>query len=194
LDSHGEQVPAGRYSAEVLLLDAAANATIRQVDVVVRPERVQRVTWRHAIAADSLVTRSFHRCGWLESPARPDWPGSLGYYTGNCDESISQTIHQVTAPVSVTGRYGKSRVSVFGGKAPGTGRARLHIMYALNGDFWHSPGSTLGGHLGIHHAAWDYVLTSDGDHHTLTWRTQAREGDRYDVEKFIVQVRYDVLR
>lgn len=200
LTSSGTAVPTGSYQARISVTDEAANRKVFRRAVEVSHQRVVRRVWRRTFpAAEVGVQHLGETCGWRKRPARPEWPGSVGFYTADtCADakwSRVSAIYRIDAPESLTGRYGRVRVLVHGGASPRDPYSDLSIRY------WSGQGPRdagvareLNGFDGAHSGGWAPTGVYWVNRRPyVRWEVWTGRGDRYDVESFTVEIEYDVL-
>nr|WP_281366519.1 FlgD immunoglobulin-like domain containing protein [Nocardioides thalensis] len=201
-DDAGATVPEGEYVAEVSITDAVGNVSTHERVVRVSDRAIVQKTLRIPVGVDeSRFARDRVGCGRLVRPARAEWPESVGYYTPEaCRADALYSIgtrHRVKLPDSFTGTYGNSRITVVGGKSRLEKRSQLLLEHYAEGD----PDQVtyvrgIDGNTGPHVGHWTPIRprTFEGrDGRYLTWGIRARQGSRYDVRRFVIEVEYDVL-
>lgn len=200
-DSIGDVVPAGVYDVNAVMTDPAGNSIVADRDISVSTKRISRSVWRTTVTpADALVRRVDASCGQLRRPARASWPGSLGLDSRevcpNGNWSRIATTNRLLAPASITGIYGRSRVTIVGAAARTAPRAHLQLAYHHNQQYgmWYryNAGPEYGRHVGPWSDIWPQLAGNGRSY--LHWNVRAQNGSDYDVRKFLVEIEYDVLK
>lgn len=193
-DAGGDLVPAGTYTLVALNADGPASVTGQ---VTVSLQRLVRKTYTTRLLPTKKFGTYAGRCSTLRKPSKRGWVGSYGYYANTkCrrqtwNASAVVTLHGVRVPAAE--RYVDARVDTYGGAAKATPRSRGGIEYWSDAaQKWASfrfNGSRVGWHNGATVGATSHI---DSERY-LVWRFFTAFNSRYDVAKFRVVVRYDVL-
>lgn len=197
----GLLVPAGAYRLVLHAYDRAGNLASTERRITVSYEHERTVVFRHTYSpAKTQYDQLVGKCSRLEKPARPNWPGSIGYMSGTpCSTRAGTevvTAHAVRVPWSNLHKYLSTRVSVTGGKATGA-RSYLVILYLTRNEGWDAP-EVLDDNMGVHPGrtvdGFRTVLGVDEKRPTLVWEVGNANGAKYDVKSFTVTVKYRVWR
>lgn len=193
-DLNGNLVAAGAYT--LIAFNGAEAATVTG-KVTVSLQRLVRKSY----VVQSLPTRAYYKyvgkCSTLRKPSKRGWTGSYGYYantkcrTQTWNASAVITVHAVRVPAAE--RYVNARIDTYGGAARAKPRSRALIEYWNNtSESWTAArfnSSAVGWHSGVTAGATPLV---DSDRY-IAWRFSTAFKARYDVAKFRIVVRYDVL-
>lgn len=193
-DTGGNLVPAGTYT--LIAFNGAEAATVTGT-VTVSLQRLVRKTYTVKVLPTRQYYKYVGRCSTLRKPSRRGWAGSYGYYantrcrTQTWNASSVITVNAVRVPGAE--RYIDARIDTYGGAAKAKPGSRGGIQYWNNpGEKWTSlrfSGSRVAWHNGVTASATPLV---DSERY-IAWRYFTAFGARYDVAKFRVVVRYDVL-
>lgn len=193
-DTGGNLVPAGAYTLVAYNGEEAATVT---GTVTVSLQRLVRKSYVVRTLPTRQVWKYVGKCSTLRKPSKRGWTGSYGYYantrcrTQTWNASAVITVHAVRVPAAE--RYIDARIDTYGGAAKAKPRSRGVIEYWTNpAETWTATrfhGSAVGWHNGITARATPLV---DSERY-IAWRFAAAFKAQYDVAKFRVVVRYDVL-
>jgi len=120
-------VPEGTYDLHATVVDRQGNAETFVRSIRVSRERLVQMTKEWTLAPKRTMIEKFvGRCASTESPARADWPGSIGLRSSTTgprcrtpEAQSVQTVHGIYLPPSPFNRYrlyDQVRVSTYGGE------------------------------------------------------------------------------
>lgn len=193
-DAGGSLVPAGAYT--LVALNAEGPAIVTGAVTV----SLQRLV-RKSVTVRLLPTKIFGKyagsCSTLRKPSMRGWAGSYGYYANTkCrrqtwNASAVVTLHGIRVPAAE--HYVDARIDTYGGAAKAKPRSRGGIEYWSDaGQKWTSFRFN-GARVGWHNGATVGATALVDSERWITWRFFTAFSSRYDVAKFRVVVRYDVL-
>lgn len=193
-DTGGNLVPAGSYT---LIAFNGTDAAAVTGTVKVSLQRLVRKSYVVRVLPTKAYWKYVGKCSTLRKPSKRGWAGSYGYYantrcrTQTWNASAVITVHAVRVPAAE--RYVDARIDTYGGAAKAKPRSRSVIEYWSNpAETWTASrfhGSAVGWHNGTTARATPLV---DSDRY-IAWRFATAFKAQYDVAKFRVVVRYDVL-
>ncbi len=193
-DTAGNLVPAGAYT--LVAFNGAEAATVTGT-VTVSLQRLLRKTYTVRLLPTRIFGKYAGRCSTLRKPSKRGWAGSYGYYANTkCrrqtwDASAVVTLHGIRVPAAE--RYVDAHVDTYGGAAKAMPRSRGGIEYWSDaGQKWGSFRFN-GSRVGWHNGATVGTTALVDSERWITWRFFTAFDARYDVAKFRVVVRYDVL-
>lgn len=208
-DSVGNTLPGGSYTVSLAATDGAGNASTPDSRAVTIDEgRLVTRTFRHSVLAKpTVVEKDVRRCGALKSPVR-GWRRSLGYYanarcgaTGTA--SVAATVNGMFVPRAFEDAdrgafYKKLTITTVGGNArqrPGAESYLQYWNYAQQKWFaGKAMGSRVGSHAGPTKAGKPMVVPSSDTKPYVIWSLLTANGHWYDVKKFQVVLKYQVMR
>ncbi|WP_109505888.1 hypothetical protein [Nocardioides speluncae] len=205
--SSGKVLAAGTYTARFTLKDRVGHEVTASRSFTVSGKRLVTRHFRRTYSAASTVVRNgatVGRCSTLAKPSARGWAGSLGFYSQTkcrrLNDSLVATVNGVYVPKSVQARYGKLRVTMYGGGATRGvrhGRNAYIVMSYINraDDFAARAqfNGSLGQHAGRTVNAGGFVWKKTTKPYVL-WFTGLTEGSNYDVKSYTVDLDYTVLR
>lgn len=200
-DPSGAVVPEGTYEIDASYYDEAGNESNGVGEVVVSHARRHVVSWRGQVSAvASLVDEQIGGCGRLKKNPVGATPGALGLRSRtHCldpTDSFATTIHQLAIPDAPLGSYRGMQLSFVGGHTPGYRGSRLFTQVLGQNGYW----GYLRSYNGVYGTHFDELIPDElvifhqnYQNAYVRWSATVSGGDRYDIEKFAVKVRYDVL-
>lgn len=206
-DFRGGRLGAGNYTLTFSATDAAGNTsgpaartiTVDEGRLVTRTYKVS------GTAQQSLVERDVRRCGTLKNKVR-GWRGSFGYYAnGRCSASgapsVAATVNGAYVPEAFRdgdrAYYKNIVVKTFGGNARQRPGAKGTLQYWNYADQEWFAAKTMSSrvttHAGQSKAANPMVVTGE-DRPYVIWSMLTANGHWYDVKKFSVVLKYQVMK
>jgi hypothetical protein len=141
------------------------------------------------------------RCSNLYSPGVRDWPSSVGFYSGVlCHDTsgaagVARGLYALHVPVAAW--YDRARVRTWGGSTYRRDHDTAEIQF-LNGprDYAeYGAAQRLRSKVGWHGmVAVEVDKLIKPDVRNLGWSVTTRDGNWYDVKKFVLTLHYHVLR
>ena len=208
-DFLGTSLAAGDYTLTFTATDAAGNTSVSEARTLTVDEGrlVTRTFSVSGTPKQALVEKDVRRCGALRSPVR-GWRGSYGYYANaRCDAtgvpSVAATVNGSYVPKAFRDKdrgffYKDITVKTYGGNArqrPGAKGLLQYWNYAKQTWFAsRTMGSRVTNHAGRTTSAKPMVVTDDGDRHYVIWSMLTANGHWYDVKKFTVVLKYQVMK
>lgn len=205
--SSGQLLPAGTYVARFSLADDVGHVVTANRTFTLSRKRLVTRHFRRTYTAASTILRNgvlVERCSTLARPSARGWAGSLGFYSQTkCRrpaDSAVLTVNGVYVPKSVQARYGKLRVTLYGGgSARGVRRGRnayIVLTYSNRGNDLTARAQfdgRLGSHAGRLVSGADFVKKKTTKPYVV-WGVGLSEGSNYDVKSYTVDLDYTVLR
>ena len=188
-DDQDARVPAGSYTPELTVTDAAGNTsrtTGGPVTVSAKALHTHRYT-RTLGAAASLVSSSGPSCAAVRRPGRATWRTSVGY--DSCAAGPATGRHSVRLPASTV--PGRLTLSVYGAADPARPSSAA-VLTVLRSNGARGTTATLGsrqGHHGLPTQSASALLRSSA----VSWLVSTSGGRRYDVASFAVSYTYQTL-
>ena len=200
-NEEGERVSPGRYVVRLVARDASNNTTVVDRPLLVSNKvLVSRTFERTYSPAATMVQRYVGSCSRLAQPSSHGWKGSLGLYSQTTcarpADSIVATLHGVHVPRSAT-RYGKYRLSLFGGSAVGRSGAYARFGYLRQPQGRHFEvnrqiSGSVTEHRGPERRGERFVFDQRNKPYVI-WRVALAEGSWYDVKSFTISLDYTAL-
>ncbi|QZY28399.1 hypothetical protein [Nocardioides coralli] len=196
--SGGKPVPEGSYRVLVSTVDRAGNAgTPWKGSVRVSHDELR---WKTATisgsAQEALAGKPYvGRCSTLDRKAR----GVLGFYSqtrcsGNARRSAVATHSGAYVPQAFKQRYDWAQVTLHGGPASRSGRDYVVLgLLDRSHDVVKRRVLRRGGGSTPRIPAGRLVVDAASENPYLLWYTGLSEGSRYDVARYTVRLRYQVL-
>jgi hypothetical protein len=202
-NNSGVYVSAGTYRVVARGIDGAGNSVEANQAVEVSRAKFKMLTSTKTYTAKRTLNDKFvGSCSSLVSPSSHGWSGSLGYYSqSRCTRTANNAsvvigAHAWWIPEAFNGKYGKLKISAYGGGARGTRSAYAVLGYirASDNEFLNRVQfpAGLGWHAGQSASAAPFVRTAAG-RPFVVWNLGLSEGSRYDVKSFKLQVDYQAL-
>jgi hypothetical protein len=203
LNGSGNVVPAGFYLVTLEVTDSAGNVTEGSYEVELSRAKLKMLTSTKTYTAKKTLNDKFvGACSSLVSPSSHGWSGSLGYYSQTrCkrmtnNASVVVGAHAWWIPEAFNGKYGKLKISAYGGGARGTRSAYAVMGYirASDNEFLNRVQfpAGVGWHAGQSASVAPFVRF-DAGRPFVVWNIGLTQGSRYDVKSFKVQVDYQAL-
>lgn len=207
-DGEFAPVGAGTYTVTLTASDAEGNTSQPAATTVTLDEgRLVTKTYKNSITAKrSIVEKDVRRCGDLRGPVR-GWRQSLGYYANaRCNRSgvasVAATVNGMYVPKAYEDAdrgsfYKNITVKTYGGNARQRPGAEGYLQYWNYADQKWFAGTTMGSRVGNHagatKAAKPMVVPND-DKPYVIWSMLTANGHWYDVKKFSVVMKYQVMK
>ncbi len=205
-DDDGDFVANGNYEIRVRVQDAVGNRSFSApVPVTVSNKILVTRTKTITVTPQASVTDfNIGSCSRLKIPSAHGWAGSAGYLSNvRCKstdpvKSNAWTIHRVTLPQVI--EFRSIRLSWYGGPTKYEGKCKSKSVFCdtAYGTLYKADGVTA--------AKWtlsqDYLTTSNTpwvpavdilQDHDVEWGFAANGGNRFDVKKFVIAYKADVL-
>ena len=195
-DRSGRIVPAGGYTASLVVTDAAGNRRASAgTALTVSAQRLLRRSGSTTVTARGSLTETFFDdCSLVFRHSTGKRKGWIGYYSsGTCESGDAHAVadHEVQLPKAV--RYGTVRVSAHGGRGDprfaDTARLVYHDARENVSDVEFRLGSTLGTHTGPTVNATKHLIRN----RVMRWSTYTTGTNWYDVDTYTVRYTYFVL-
>lgn len=192
----GHIAASGTYTARLVAQDLAGNrATSVPTRVAVSGQRLRRRSDSITVAARTSIEEAFaDDCSQVfrhSDGARRGWVGYFSSGTCTAGDAFAIGDHQVRLPAAV--RYGRIRVSAFGGRGDERFRDSARITYydTLENLSDHGFGlrPAVGTYTGPYVSAERHLIR----HRVFRWATFATGVNWYDVETYTVRYTYFVL-
>ncbi|MBO9524398.1 MAG: hypothetical protein J7518_22905 [Nocardioidaceae bacterium] len=184
----------------VRAVDSLGNPSDVGTTVTVDTRRIVIKTWQKIVTARaSMPSRNAFfagKCSTLRRPARTVWPGSIGYYANTkCRDRRWVTSGVTTAHATFLPQVDKMvdlRVDTYGAAARVRPRSQGLIRYLTTSGFWvnvRPVARTRAWHIGPTRSPGGVVFKDN----SFGWSFAASAGNRYDVWKFRIVLRYKGL-
>lgn len=189
-------LPAGTYTIVAIGTAPGFEESPHTAQLTISRQHLVRTTFTRTIAANRYALKLVGKCSTLRKPSRRGWAGSLGFYantrcrTQTWNASRVLTLNATRLPAAE--RYVDLHIDAYGGGAKARPGSRGEISYFTNDTDLTAVkfvGSKVGWHNGLTRSAGNLV-DSNG---WVAWRFATAFKSKYDVAKFRVVVRYDVL-
>jgi hypothetical protein len=207
-DLAGGALTAGDYTLTFTASDVAGNtSTADAITLAVDEGRLVTKTYKNSITAKrSIVEKDVRRCGDLRGPVR-GWRQSLGYYANaRCNRSgvasVAATVNGMYVPKAFKDAdrgsfYKNITVKTYGGNARQRPGAEGYLQYWNYADQKWFAGTTMGSRVGNHAGASRAakpMVVPNGDKPYVIWSMLTANGHWYDVKKFSVVMKYQVMK
>ncbi len=203
-DRRNRYLPAGVFRVVARATDTAGNVVeMISPEVTTSNAKLKMLTSTKTYTAKKTLNDKFvGACSSLVSPSSHGWSGSLGYYSQTrCkrmtnNASVVVGAHAWWIPEAVSGKYGKLKISAYGGGARGTRSAYAVMGYirASDNEFLNRVQfpAGVGWHAGQSASVAPFVRF-DAGRPFVVWNVGLTQGSRYDVKSFKVQIGYQAL-